>query len=121
LKELENPKNASIAYVSHNDIRNIPSLADQTIIAVKAPSGTKLEVPDPDENMEPGRRRYQIFLKSPKGEIDVFLVSKLDETLLELTDPLGENPGLLKSPELSSPPLDYFYGVELGVSDIFTG
>lgn len=37
------------AYVTYQDIRKIKSLQDQTVIAVKAPSETKLEVPDPKE------------------------------------------------------------------------
>ncbi|ROK35732.1 Transcription factor E2F3 [Anabarilius grahami] len=36
-------------YPSLADIRRIKSLKDQTVIAVKAPSETKLEVPDPKE------------------------------------------------------------------------
>ncbi|CAN7998898.1 unnamed protein product [Ixodes hexagonus] len=46
--------------------QNIPSLADQTVIAVKAPPETRLEVPDPQKNL-------QIWLKSEKGEIEVYL------------------------------------------------
>lgn len=37
------------AYVTYQDIRRIKSLKDQTVIAIKAPSETKLEVPDPKE------------------------------------------------------------------------
>lgn|SRR5690606_27509199 len=37
------------AFVTYNDIRNIASLKDRTIIAVRAPSGTTLTVPDPDD------------------------------------------------------------------------
>lgn len=52
-------------------------LAD-TIIAIKAPSGTTLEVPDPDEGMEYPQRRYQIYLKSISGPVEVFLVSPVE-------------------------------------------
>ncbi len=31
---------------------------DQTIIGIKAPPGTRLEVPDPDEVKEPQDRKY---------------------------------------------------------------
>lgn len=37
------------AYVTHQDIKQLGSLRDQTVIALKAPTETKLEVPDPDE------------------------------------------------------------------------
>ncbi|MBN3306097.1 E2F3 factor, partial [Amia calva] len=48
------------------DIRRIRSFRDQTVIAVKAPSETKLEVPDPQENL-------QVHLTSTQGPIEVFL------------------------------------------------
>ncbi|GFO13918.1 transcription factor e2f3 [Plakobranchus ocellatus] len=50
----------------HSDIRSLSSLKEQTVIAIKAPPETRLEVPDPDNNI-------QIWLKSTKGPIDVFL------------------------------------------------
>lgn len=37
------------AFVTYDDILNLPSMQGETLIAIKAPSGTKLEVPDPDE------------------------------------------------------------------------
>lgn len=44
-------------------------------MAVRAPHGTTLEVPDPDEGMEYPKKRYQIFLNSTLGPVEVFLVS----------------------------------------------
>lgn len=38
-----------LAYLSHLDIRNIPCFKEDTLLAVKAPYGSTLEVPDPDE------------------------------------------------------------------------
>jgi hypothetical protein len=35
-----------LGYVTYQDIRSITSLQDQTVIAVKAPAETKLEVPE---------------------------------------------------------------------------
>ncbi|KAJ8288516.1 hypothetical protein COCON_G00011750, partial [Conger conger] len=55
-----------LAYVTYQDIRRIPSLEDETVIVVKAPSETKLQVPDPHEIL-------QVHLTSTKGPIDVFL------------------------------------------------
>lgn len=71
-------------FVTHDDIRGLPSLQGKTLIAVKAPSGTTLEVPDPDEGMIPGRRRFQIFLRSSGGPIDVYLVSRMDNQQSEV-------------------------------------
>lgn len=67
---------AAYAYVTHQDIKSIPELAGDTLIAIKAPPGTELEVPDPDEGMPYGERRFQIFLKSTGGPIDCLLVSQ---------------------------------------------
>lgn len=67
---------AAFAYVTHSDIKSIPELAGDTLIAIKAPPGTELEVPDPDEGMPYGERRFQIFLKSSDGPIDCLLVSQ---------------------------------------------
>ncbi|MCJ8728492.1 hypothetical protein PDJAM_G00005040 [Pangasius djambal] len=57
---------ATFAYVTYQDLRRDHSLKDQTVIVVRAPSETKLEVPDPQEGL-------QVHLTSSKGPIDVFL------------------------------------------------
>lgn len=48
LKELTEHRDnqGQLGYVTYQDIRSIASLQDQTVIAVKAPSETKLEVPE---------------------------------------------------------------------------
>ncbi|KAK1133243.1 transcription factor E2F2, partial [Acipenser oxyrinchus oxyrinchus] len=56
-----------LAYVTYQDIRSIQSLQDQTVIAVKAPSETKLEVPESTGDS------LQIYLKSKNGPIEVYL------------------------------------------------
>lgn len=49
LRELaEDPELVRLAYVTYDDICQIPSFANDTLIVIKAPSGTRLEVPDPD-------------------------------------------------------------------------
>uniref|UniRef100_A0A8B9ZEF1 E2F transcription factor CC-MB domain-containing protein n=1 Tax=Buteo japonicus TaxID=224669 RepID=A0A8B9ZEF1_9AVES len=45
-----------------------------TLLAIRAPSGTRLEVPIP-EGLN-GQKKYQIHLKSTSGPIDVLLVNK---------------------------------------------
>lgn len=91
------------AYVTFQDIRSLPSFKDQTLIAIKAPPKTRLEVPDPDEGMKPGQRRYQIFLTNESGApIDVYLIPEEQTTLpppsLSSSTPLQTFP----SPLLSS-------------------
>ena len=67
------------AYVTREDLQGLAAFHGETIMAIKAPSGTSLEVPDPDEGMDSGQRRYQIFLKSLSGPVEVYLVSKLPQ------------------------------------------
>ena len=45
---LSAPQHQPLAYLTFDDLRHVPSLKGDTLIAIKAPSGTKLEVPDPD-------------------------------------------------------------------------
>ncbi|XP_007552113.1 transcription factor E2F3 isoform X1 [Poecilia formosa] len=62
----ELPGNQKYAYITYQDIKQLGSLRDQTVIVVKAPTDTKLEVPDPDESLS-------IHLSSTKGPIEVLL------------------------------------------------
>lgn len=39
----------TFAYLTYEDIQTIPSLKEQTVIVIKAPAETKLEVPHPEE------------------------------------------------------------------------
>jgi len=102
--------------VTHDNIRELPGMEEQTIIAVRAQAGTRLEVPDPDCGGDAGRP-YQIFLKS-EYPIDVYLVSQMEEEQREMEEnykpsiydhnssfayPLScDHPGLL------TPEMDYY-------------
>lgn len=72
-------------YVRYSDLTGMPMFKDDTVIGVRAPIGTNLEVPDPEQGMNAGDRRYQMFLSSSKpmaghpepgkgGAVDVYLV-----------------------------------------------
>uniref|UniRef100_A0A8C9S460 E2F transcription factor 4 n=1 Tax=Scleropages formosus TaxID=113540 RepID=A0A8C9S460_SCLFO len=71
-------------------------LPGETLLAVRAPSGTQLEVPVP-ETVFNGCRKYQMHLKSTAGSIEVLLVNK---------DAPGSTPVVLPVP----PPKDTFQG-----------
>jgi transcription factor E2F3 len=67
----------------YSDVTGLPMYNNDTIIGIKAPIGTNLEVPDPDQGMRPGMRRYQMYLNSAAsssapsnngGPINVYLV-----------------------------------------------
>lgn len=56
-------------HVRKSDITSLPMYSSDTVVAIRAPSGTSLEVPDPDEGMRPGMRRFQIFLSSKGSQL----------------------------------------------------
>ncbi|XP_069073377.1 transcription factor E2F4 [Pleurodeles waltl] len=64
--------NSRLSYVTHEDI--CMCFKGDTLLAIRAPSGTRLEVPIP-EGLN-GQRKYQIHLKSTTGPIEVLLVNK---------------------------------------------
>ncbi|KAL3922142.1 MAG: hypothetical protein SGILL_002361 [Bacillariaceae sp.] len=55
-------------YVRFDDITNMPSYKSETVIGIRAPTGTSLEVPDPDQGMKPGERRFEMYLSSKGTE-----------------------------------------------------
>ncbi|CAL9687216.1 unnamed protein product [Knipowitschia caucasica] len=93
LKQLTDDQSGQrLAYVTYQDLRSISSLRDQTVIAVKAPAGTKLEVPDAQGST------LQMYLKSSTGPIEVYLCP---EEGLEDASPV--KPGLTPKTEFPSP------------------
>ncbi|KAI5318884.1 hypothetical protein L3X38_038592 [Prunus dulcis] len=75
----EDENNRKWLFVTEEDIKAIPCFHNETLIAIKAPHGTTLEVPDPDEAVDYPQRRYRIILRSTMGPIDVYLVSQFEE------------------------------------------
>jgi hypothetical protein len=51
-------------YLRHQDLIALPGYSSQTILGVRAPTGTTLEVPYPDTRVLPGVRRFEIHLSS---------------------------------------------------------
>ncbi|CAM0904710.1 unnamed protein product [Alopecurus aequalis] len=86
VKELtEEESNQRWLYLTEDDIKGLPCFKNQTLIAIKAPHGTMLEVPDPDEQAgDYIQRRYRIVIRSSMGSIDLYLVSKFDGNLEQL-------------------------------------
>ncbi|PKU34413.1 transcription factor e2f3 isoform x2 [Limosa lapponica baueri] len=70
----QNLKVITLAYVTYQDIRKISGLKDQTVIVVKAPPETRLEVPDPVESA-------LIHLSSTQGPIEVYLCPEENDAL----------------------------------------
>lgn len=121
--------NSGVAFVTHEDIRNLETMNNQTIIAVRASTGTRLEVPDPDAG-DPSKRRFQIFLKS-EHPIDVYLVSQGEEgeeqeipqslppPISDLSRINHDHSQLLKS---DSTPFDYYFAQDphTSITDFYT-
>jgi hypothetical protein len=63
-------------YVDKRELTSLRGLSHDTILAIRAPAGTTLDVPEPEEGKE---RKYQMFLKSPSEKVDVFLIQYGDE------------------------------------------
>lgn len=68
---MEDESNIRLAYATHEDIA--ACCPAETVLAVRAPSGTQLEVPRPEVEIG-GRRKYQIHLKTETGQIGVVLL-----------------------------------------------
>ncbi|XP_070687644.1 transcription factor E2F5-like [Pempheris klunzingeri] len=64
---------SNLTYVNHEDICNC--FSGHTLLAVRAPSGTQLDVPIP-KAVQNSPAKYQIYLKSINGPIDVVLLNK---------------------------------------------
>lgn len=75
----EDDNNQKWLFVTEDDIKSLPCFQNETLIAIKAPHGTTLEVPDPDEAVDYPQRRYRIILRSTMGPIDLYLVSQFEE------------------------------------------
>nr|XP_012462319.1 unnamed protein product [Gossypium raimondii] len=99
----EDENNKKWLFVTEEDIKSLPCFQNEMLIAIKAPHGTTLDVPDPDEDDDSLQRRYRIVLRSSIGPIDVYLVSQIEEKFEEIqgvglpsnlpcTSGLDENP-----------------------------
>mmetsp|Transcript_4329 Transcript_4329/g.8689 ORF Transcript_4329/g.8689 Transcript_4329/m.8689 type:complete len:345 (-) Transcript_4329:1692-2726(-) len=67
-------------YITYSDFKDTGLMESKTLIAIKAPNGANLEIPDPEEMEEQGsgeeeqRGAFEMHIHSPHGAIDVFLV-----------------------------------------------
>ncbi|KAF6159003.1 hypothetical protein GIB67_042084 [Kingdonia uniflora] len=96
----EDETNQRWLFVTEEDIKGLPCFQNETLIAIKAPHGTTLEVPDPDEVVDYPQRRYRIVLRSTMGPIDVYLVSQFEEKFEDLnSEETRPNPPLASSSE----------------------
>ncbi|XP_074411771.1 transcription factor E2F2 isoform X2 [Zonotrichia albicollis] len=88
---------STLAYVTYQDLRAISSFQEQTVIAVKAPPETQLEVPDFSQE------NFQLYLKSTNGPIEVYLCP--EEIMEESPTKDHPVPSAVTSPQDHSVPL----------------
>ncbi|XP_047581975.1 transcription factor E2F2 isoform X2 [Lutra lutra] len=94
----EDKANKRLAYVTYQDIRALGNFKEQTVIAVKAPPQTRLEVPDRSEE------NLQIYLKSTQGPIEVYLCpEEVQEPDSPAKEPLPPTSTLGPSPDSTQP------------------
>ncbi|XP_063758258.1 transcription factor E2F4 isoform X1 [Eleginops maclovinus] len=82
----DDSNNSPMAYIKHDDLCG--AFKGDTLLAIRAPIGTQLEVPIPELILN-GQKKYQIRLKSSSGPIEVLLVNK---------DPSSASPVVLPVP-----------------------
>ncbi|XP_034502262.1 transcription factor E2F2 isoform X2 [Ailuropoda melanoleuca] len=94
----EDKANKRLAYVTYQDIRAVGNFKEQTVIAVKAPPQTRLEVPDRSEE------NLQIYLKSTQGPIEVYLCpEEVRDPDSPAQEPLPPSSPLGPSPDSTQP------------------
>ncbi|XP_075704155.1 transcription factor E2F4 isoform X2 [Rhinoderma darwinii] len=82
-------QNTGLSYLTHEDICRC--FRGDTLLAIKAPSGTCLEVPVPE-------KKFQIHLKSSTGPIEVLLVNKDTSSAPPVVVPVPPPDDLVQAP-----------------------
>ncbi|KAJ4702105.1 Transcription factor [Melia azedarach] len=110
----ENENHQKYLFLTEEDISSPPCFQNQTLIAIKAPQASYIEVPDPDEDISFPKRQYKMTVRSTTGPIDLYLLSKYqcqaEDTSIQQTKsvdastcncgPCGmQNPGLFSGHE----------------------
>ena len=65
------PSEQGLLCVTRADLRGLRCFGGERLMAIRAPHGTTLEVPDPNWG---GVRRYRIILRSTRGPIDIYAI-----------------------------------------------
>ncbi|RDD47594.1 Transcription factor E2F4 [Trichoplax sp. H2] len=98
----EDTRNLESAYVTHDDVG--VAFPESTVLAIQAPSGTKLAYPLSDSSYPPDiKRNYQIHLKSETGPICVMLLNKN-----ALNEKISEQSSYMEMQSNSQPPPNQF-------------
>ncbi|XP_029993138.1 transcription factor E2F4 [Sphaeramia orbicularis] len=96
----DDSNNSPMAYVKHEDLCG--AFKGDTLLAIRAPIGTQLEVPIPETVLN-GQRKYQIRLKSSSGPIEVLLVNKDSSSASPVVLPVPPPDDVLQNLPASTP------------------
>lgn len=95
----EDVSNYNLAYATHEDIASC--FPGDTMLAIKAPSMTQLEVPRPEVTPN-GGRKYQMHLKSESGQIFVVLLEDGERDSIVVQVPPEPQQQTIKSERIQS-------------------
>ncbi|XP_040024542.1 transcription factor E2F4-like [Gasterosteus aculeatus] len=96
----DDSNNSPMAYIRHEDLCG--AFNGETLLAIRAPIGTQLEVPIPESVLN-GQRKYQIRLKSSSGAIEVLLVNKDPSSASPIVLPVPPPDDILQSLPVPTP------------------
>ncbi|XP_038886724.1 transcription factor E2FC-like [Benincasa hispida] len=112
----ENANHRKNLFITEEDILRIPCFKNQTLIAVKAPQASCIEVPDPDEEACFSERQCRLIIKSTTGPIDLYLLRTAKQGREEniskqakLSSIQQRNPSILTN---STSPFQEFQGMQ---------
>ncbi|XP_065897940.1 transcription factor E2F2-like [Dysidea avara] len=87
----------TLALITYKDLKSIDDFKDKTVLAIKAPPQTRLEVPDPQEN-------YQIYLRSKAGPIEVYVCGDEEQQQQQQQQPQQQQENTTAPPVQPPPP-----------------
>ncbi|KAL6212813.1 hypothetical protein ACLB2K_018029 [Fragaria x ananassa] len=71
----EDRNNKKYLFLKEGDILSLPCFQNQTLIAIKAPHASTIEVLDPDEDIDFPQGQYRMTVRSATGQIDCYHLS----------------------------------------------
>ncbi|XP_056849090.1 transcription factor E2FC isoform X2 [Raphanus sativus] len=108
-------------FMTEEDITSLACFQNQTLLAIKAPTASCIEVPDPDEVMSFPQRQYRMVIRSRMGPIDVYLLSKYKGDSMETDESAVETSSLKIVTSDTDLKTDYWFesGAEVTLTDLW--
>ncbi|KAG2314353.1 hypothetical protein Bca52824_017475 [Brassica carinata] len=108
-------------FMTEEDITSLPCFQNKTLLAIKAPTASCIEVPDPDEVMSFPQRQYRMVIRSRMGPIDVYLLSKYKGDSMETDESAVDTSSLKIVTSDTDLKTDYWFesGAEVTLTDLW--